>query len=295
MRHAVRPLSSCWYAVAAFTALCGLTGNSAYAQIAAAGTTSAAQTKSLSFEVASIRPSREGEAHNEQLLPDGFLLTNGSVRTLIGLVLDPTRILDGTRLRSAPNWVLTDRFDVIAKVSTEEAADWQRETTSGFESPAFTHALQHLLVERFKLQTHTVPIEVEGYALVLDRSGSKTKLVPADKMLAHDSAKSARENGPSMTVPEQGVVKFHNQPLSELAFFISNLSPYIVEDRTGLTGRYDFSISDRLPVHPTAEESEDLMLPDERWDLQPLGLKLVRLKVHTTALIIDHIEKPSPN
>ncbi len=83
--------------------------------------------------------------------------------------------------------------------------------------------------------------------------------------------------------------------MSELASYLGNLSDFRIEDRTGLAGTYDFSLSDRLPVHPTDEEREDFRLPTERWDLERLGLKLVRAKVHTTALVIDHIERPSPN
>ena len=267
MRRVIRAFGSCWFAVAAFTA----TGNPLRAQIAASATRPPSQAQSLSFAVASIRPSRDGEAHNEELLPDGFLLTAGSVRTLLGLFLDPARILYGSRLRNAPDWVLNDRFDVIAKVSPEDAADWQRETESGFESPAFKLALQKLLVERFKLQAQTVPIEVDGYALVMQRSGPKSKLVPETKLAGPDPEKQGSEDRPSITLPEMGVAMFHNEPLSELAAFISNLSPSLVEDRTGLAGSYDFAISDTLPLHPTPEEHDDLMRPDARWDLEPLG------------------------
>ena len=256
MRRLVSVLAGCSYAIGAFTTLGGLTGSPSYAQMAAAGETPPAQAKSWLFEVASIRPSREDEQFDQQLLPDGFLLKNGSTRRLLGLVYDPTRVFDGTRLRNAPDWVRNEGVDVLAKVSTEEAADWQRETTSGYVSPAFKHALQQLLVQRFKLQAHIIPIEVDGYALVLERSGPKTKLVPVNKV------RPSPDTTAGIAILPGSVIQFHNQPLSELALFISNLSTSIVEDRTGVTERYDFSISDRLPVHPTAQESENLMLPD---------------------------------
>ena len=290
MRHVVRALGSSWYAVAAFTALCALTGNPFHTQIAAAGTTPPAPAKSILFEVASIKPGREDEPLVQQVLPDGFLLTGSSVTRLICLAYDRTLLFNNrNRLRNIPDWVRNDTVDVLAKVSTEEAADWQRETTSSLDSPTFKHALQQLLVERYKLQVHTIPIEADGYALVLKRFVPNAKLVQADKV------RTSPDNSPGMAILPGGVIRFHNQPLSGLALFISSLSPSIVEDGTGLSDSYDFSISDRLPVHPTAEESEDLMLPDERWDLEPLGLKLVHSKVHTTALVIDHIERPSLN
>jgi len=54
-------------------------------------------------------------------------------------------------------------------------------------------------------------------------------------------------------------------------------------------------VRDMQPVHPAEEDREYYRQPTERWDLEPLGLMLVRAKVHTIALIVDHIERPSPN
>ena len=288
MRSFVRVFITYLYAIATLTTFGGLTENISYGQTAA-GAIPSAREKSLLFEVASIKPSFENEPFKQQVTPDGFLLRNGSVSRLLGLIYDPARLLRGTRLRNAPDWVRNDGVDISAKVSPEDAADWQRETTSGFGSPALAHALQQILVERYKLQAHTIPIEVDGYTLVVERSGPKTNLVTADKV------RPSPDTIASEVVLPGGIIKFHNQPLSKLALFIGNLSSSIVEDRTGLTDRYDFSISDRLPTHPTAQESEDLTRPEDRWDLKPLGLRVVRSKVHTTALVIDYIEKPSPN
>lgn len=58
-----------------------------------------------------------------------------------------------------------------------------------------------------------------------------------------------------------------------------------VEDRTGLSGRYDFKL------RRFDEESDRVSM----WDWGSLGLKLERIKVSSDILVIDHIEKPSPN
>lgn len=88
--------------------------------------------------------------------------------------------------------MLNDRFDVNARVSTEKAGEWQRDTTSGYESAVFKHALEQLLADRFKLKAHTIPIEMDGYALEVERSGPTTKLISADKVPAHTSARLSR-------------------------------------------------------------------------------------------------------
>lgn len=296
MSRFIRTLSKCSCVIAAFTMPCGLAGSSSPAQIAAAHAAAPAPAKPILFEIASIKPSRENDQGVQQFLPDGFLIRGRSVRYLICLAYYPLDFYVVQLIRNAPDWVVHDQFDVLAKVSTEDAPEWQRETTSSWDSPAFKHALQALLAERFKLQAHSIPIEEDGFALVVKHSARKTKLIPAAKGLTQDSAHSSSDNTPSITMPELDVIQFRNEPLSKLADSITSLSNgLIVEDRTGLTGRYNFSVSDRLPIRTTAEEQEDYRLPSQRWDVEPLGLELVRTKVHTTALIIDHIERPSPN
>jgi uncharacterized protein (TIGR03435 family) len=63
-----------------------------------------------------------------------------------------------------------------------------------------------------------------------------------------------------------------------------------VEDRTGLTGRYDFTLKytyqstdpDSYPTLTTAIQEQ-------------LGLRLERTRGSVDVLVIDHIEKPSEN
>ena len=62
-----------------------------------------------------------------------------------------------------------------------------------------------------------------------------------------------------------------------------------VHDATGLTGRYDFT------VQLIDNASRD---PDEKiynWPVDQLGLVLKPGKALGFALVIDHIEKPTPN
>jgi uncharacterized protein (TIGR03435 family) len=275
--------------------VCWLAGSACQAQVSLPSATASAQERPVVFETASIRPSRDGEPFDQQLLADGFLLRDGSVRRLLCLAYFSVNFTDGSRLRSVPDWVRNDLFDVLAKVSTEDAATWQRETASGWDSPALKNALQALLAERYKLKAHIVNVEEDGFALVVNNSGRATSLVSSRRVQPQPSAKPYPDDGSTFVTLPDFSLQFRNQPLSKLALAITSLSGFLVEDRTGLAGSYDFLVGDKLPVPATEQEREDYRLPTERWDLEPLGLKLVRAKVHTTALVVDHIERPSPN
>jgi uncharacterized protein (TIGR03435 family) len=280
--------------VAAATVLCGVAGRSSRAQVASAEATPPAEAKPILFETASIKPSREDEPFDQRVLPDGFMVRHNSIARLIWFAYCPSGLIwaPGTYLGNAPDWVWEDKVDVLAKVSAEDAPEWEREKTSTWDGPPLKHALRELLADRYKLQAHTIPVEADGFALVVKKSGRKTKLVPAGQGQPQDSGKT---DSPSIVVLPGGVVQFHNETLAELAVWLSPLSSSPIEDRTGLTGRYDFTVRDMQPVHPADEDREYYRQPTHRWELEPLGLVLVRAKVHTIALIVDHIERPSPN
>jgi uncharacterized protein (TIGR03435 family) len=69
-----------------------------------------------------------------------------------------------------------------------------------------------------------------------------------------------------------------------------------VIDRTGLTGKYDFVLKykgrwdqDRLP------DDMDPLPPIDRALTEELGLKVEAARGPKKVLVIDHIDKPSPN
>jgi len=98
------------------------------------------------------------------------------------------------------------------------------------------------------------------------------------------SDKENEENGGS-------VITFYNATTADLAYYLNRAAggarPIPVRDKTLLTGRYDFTIT-ALPRDPEANEVY-------RYSLKHLGLAVKGGKEQRPALVIDHIERASPN
>jgi len=74
--------------------------------------------------------------------------------------------------------------------------------------------------------------------------------------------------------------------------FLSNLVGRPIQDKTGLTGRYDITYQ----MEPPQEGAAPSDLSSQIFTIvQDLGLHLVGAKGQVETLVIDHIEPPSEN
>ena len=83
-------------------------------------------------------------------------------------------------------------------------------------------------------------------------------------------------------------------PVSRLATFVTVSAGRLIEDRTGLTGNYEY----RLVYQPDTGRPPDP--GDERPNVftalqEQLGLKLEPARGFVSVLIVDHIERPTEN
>jgi uncharacterized protein (TIGR03435 family) len=85
--------------------------------------------------------------------------------------------------------------------------------------------------------------------------------------------------------------------IAQLASFELGDAGRTIEDQTGLAGRYDFTIE--MPVPQPGTQQGGIAMPG----LGPsafaiadqLGLKLEPAKGQVETVVIDHVERPSPN
>lgn len=266
------------------------------------------------FEVAAVRPNTSGDARmGSQTLPGGrYNATNIAVRALVINAYG----LQERQLVGAPDWISSERFDIVAKADGELGPPVARGEPSRLQL-----MLRALLADRFKLRVHREPREVPIYSLV--RARADGRLGPELKPAAIDcDAIAAARNAAGPPPPPKpgerpqcaahitfGEIAIGGQPLAALVFALVPIVGRTVVDKTGLTGHYDLLVKftpDRVlqraagtnanePIRVNGVEI-DPNGPSIFTALQEqLGLKLESERGTVDALVIDHIERPAPD
>lgn len=244
------------------------------------------------FEVATVRPNNSGESNSSiRIQPGGRLTaTNQTLRNLIrnAFNVQPYQMVGG------PDWIESDRYDIVAKV-----ADTDLDAKGNVPGPQFMLRLQSLLEDRFKMVTRWDTRELPVYALVVATPG---KLGPKLKPHAGNCDR-AREGGPpppgsppmncgtrtNMT-PTAGKVSGSGITMQTFARNLAGGTGRNVVDKTGLTGSYD------LELEFTPDQSPDTSGPSLFTAMQEqLGLKLDAQRAPVEVLVIDRLEKPTPD
>jgi uncharacterized protein (TIGR03435 family) len=123
------------------------------------------------------------------------------------------------QIAGGPSWLTSERYDISAKSPAGDQRDDQHEM------------LRSLLKDRFKLTAHLEKKDRPVYELVVAKNGPKL----------HASAKK----GDPAFGPSAGELVFRNCSMADLADKLAN-RPFKLDlpvlDRTGLEGRYDFSL-----------------------------------------------------
>jgi uncharacterized protein (TIGR03435 family) len=230
-----------------------------------------------SFEVVDVKISKSTNSvpSKERFLPGGRVeLPNFTMRSLImGAYSVRENMVTG-----GPNWLDSDRFDVVAKA----AAD----------TPLATLRLmiQTMLAERFKLAIHREAKVMPVYALVVGKRGPSLQ----------QAAGSGRPNCTSRTIGV-GVINrdCHNLTMADLALQLPGLSPAYVDlpvvDLSDLKGGYDFSLEYSVRGRGDAGRSGDGAGDSTGATMfeavEQLGLKLEPRKLAVSVIVIDHVER----
>jgi uncharacterized protein (TIGR03435 family) len=289
----------------------------------------------LEFEVASVRPSGP--------LPRGMILrgrisggpgTNDPERITCEFVPFEYLIMAAYGVQvyqiRGPEWVTPADLRSAARFDISATAP------QGTTKEQAATMLQKLLAERFQLKLHHETAQFPGYALVVAKGGSKLKQSrgPVEE--------SERAKGPAGGVGNQterdgfpvlapgsnmggrterdGTVRlrFRDYPLSDLTQQLSSALTAHLVDRTGVAGKYDFTLEFALPPEgfivgvqaslplspgetaplyrePGPAEQDAVAIVSAALEKQ-LGLKLEATKITMDTLVIDHVEKtPTDN
>jgi uncharacterized protein (TIGR03435 family) len=274
-------------------------------------------TQSLTFEVASVKPSPPippdgrvyfGPARGGPGTPDPGQISwsYAPLKSMLMTAYDvkPYQI-------SGPAWMAAERYDVIVKVPR------------GATKEQVTIMWQNLLAERFGMVVHHESREFQVEELVVAKGGSKLKETAEDLTVPLPEGPPKLKNGELVS---PGVVSMlfsgpsprahtmaRAQPISQLAVMLSNQLNRPVLDKTGLTGRYDFALDYNIggaqappppaglpgpgpaaaaPADNASDPGHDLVAAVQ----QELGLRLVASKAKLDVVVVDKAEKvPAAN
>ena len=213
---------------------------------------------------------------------------------------------------SGPAWLDTERYDIVARVP------------SGATKEQVMVMWQKLLAERLGVVLHHEAKEFQVEELVIDKGGSKLKETDWDPASPLPPGPPQRDNrsgdlgspGQVLVVtPRDTGANVHQidkaQPISQLTTTIGNTLGRPILDKTGLTGKYDYTIDyavepglayvppppgERLGPVTVAGNAGDFGLDIAAAVQQQLGLRLVPNKAMIDVVIIDKAEKtPTAN
>jgi uncharacterized protein (TIGR03435 family) len=259
------------------------------------------------FEVASIKPNNSGDVIVRLIPQPGGRLTGTNVTAahLLRFAYDLPWFQDV----GGPGWVTSDRFDIAAKAEGDPPTDQKRVM------------LRRLLTERFKLSAHIERRNLPVYSLTTARKdrrlGAQLRRSTATCGGVEPANVGAFGPAPPEGPPSCGFfgfapgtqfsagrvgLAFRGLTMAELAKWLVPVLRRNVNDQTSLAGYFDadFDIVAEMPVPPPPPG-----MPNPFADAAPLsiftvfpeqlGLKLESTTGPVDVLVIDGIERPTPD
>jgi uncharacterized protein (TIGR03435 family) len=236
------------------------------------------------FEVASVKPNNTDAEPSMRVLPNGGIAVISV--PLLNVIVNAYRV-PAFRIIDSPEWVRRERFDISARPPEGVPGDSML-------------MLQGLLAERFKLRAHRETREQPVYSLVMARSdgrfGPRMQRSTTDCSSQTPTAGGAGDSacaGLMGVGPAGGTIVSKGQPLARMINALSMAVNQSVVDRTGLEGRFDVELRWSADVN-TAPANGDT--PSIFTALQEqLGLKLESARGPVEVLVIDSVERPTPD
>jgi len=243
-----------------------------------------AEGTKLEFEVATIKPTPEGQQGNGiNVNGRQFRTRNTSLTQLVTFAFG----LHRKQISGLPGWAETDHFDIEAPLPGEGAPnDVQLRTM-----------MQNLIKDRFGLSYHKEKRELSVYAVNIGKGGPT-----GIKMVKNDSKGSL----PGFGSQGLGKMRARSATMADLASILQfRVLDRPVIDQSGITDRFDFVLEwtpdeFQFPAATAAQRSGVPTGADARPDLftafqEQLGMKLEATKAPADVFVIDKVSKPSEN
>jgi uncharacterized protein (TIGR03435 family) len=257
------------------------------------------------FEVASVQPSRPGDANTGVgIAPGRITLANWTVKGLLGYAynLEPV---------GGPGWADSKKYDIDLRVNDSlayESGKLIETNVAGRFPPGLRHdqlrsMLQSLLADEFKLRLSRETRQEPIYALVIAKGGPKLHEANVSDTYADGIVGPDGLNvGPNRGTGQDGRFTAQALPMPTVAEVLTKILGRTVLDETGLTGEYDFTLEwTPIKSHAATEEQQgaDSASPESVGPSiftaihEQLGLKLESRETTVDVLVIDHAEKPA--
>jgi uncharacterized protein (TIGR03435 family) len=232
--------------------------------------------KPVAFEVATIKRNISGEGGSIGIEPGGrFRAINADLRFMIATMYRPAGgpRLFPSQIVGLPDWASTEKYDMVGKVADEFAG-----LSAAEQFRRMPPMVRSLLEDRFKLRLHRETRQMPIYALVVARPN-----------IIRPSAVDCRKEPDKCRIESAaGHYSAVGLTMNNFLIFLSTTVERVVVDRTGLQGAYDVEFdwaseagSDKPSIFTAVQEQ--------------LGLKLEADRGQVDILVIDHVERPSPD
>jgi uncharacterized protein (TIGR03435 family) len=258
------------------------------------------------YDVVSVKPVAAGGKMmmiGMRTTPDGIDAENVTLGMLVRNAYGgPLKLPTDDSVTGLPDWAKGDFFSVQAKMSPEQVAVFAKLDKDAQEERREA-MLQALLADRFKLKVHREPKTVPDYELVAAKGGPKLKESgdanpngPKDrdgKPIAGSFLTMGNGKMTAQGIGMPGLANFLGQPMIGVG--------RVVVDKTGLTGKYNFTLNFSPPqgfkFGPNAGAPPPPGQEDEGASIftalqEDLGLKLQPGTTTIDTVVVEHVDRP---
>jgi bla regulator protein BlaR1 len=244
-----------------------------------------------SFEVASIKPDPDPGHRGGHSIHihenNGYYSATGL--TAKYLIKDAYNLNSDDQLSGGSDWISSDAYAIDAKLDPAVEKKW----TYREKRVQMRLVIQSLLADRFKLKVSHQAKELPVFDLVVAKGGPKMGAPTGDDQ--HQGDDGHNEGNVE-------IEKFKNEPVASLVEELGRqpeIGGHLVVDKTGLVGDYtfDFKWTRQTDSSDPASNTSVSSDPPSLWTAlqEQLGLKLQSDKGPVDCIVIDSIEKPTPN